>query len=142
MVNEMSEWNADQLDEASRAWPELQGDEAKIRAALDKGVKLTSCSDEQRANVADLADELGIDLSPVKWYAAARDIDRIYLRQHGPDNTAPAMRELVRILKDPAGPYRMNANQVAAAIGIPPRFINGMYAAGVKAQATPVQATA
>ena len=123
----MSNWTNDQVKAAQAVRPELS--EEQVIAALDKGVKLTQATEAQVKGFAAMK----VDLAafPQQSYAAAKDIDRIYLASTGPKAADPAVRELVRKLKD--GPLGCNANQAAALIGVPPRFINGMYAAAKKA---------
>jgi hypothetical protein len=124
----MSKWTEVQVKAAQAVRPELS--EEQVIAALDKGVKLTQATEAQVATFKAMK----VDLSafPQQDYAAAKDIDRIYLASKGPKAADPQVRALVLTLKREHG---MNANQVAALIGVPPRFINGMYSAAVKAEA-------
>jgi hypothetical protein len=130
MTTEAVSWSDAEIAEAAKVWEGRTPEQ--VIAALDKGVRLTVATDAQRETFERVVAELGIDLAtcPQKHYNTAKDIDRIYLASDGPSSSDPKVRELVRILKADHG---MNANQVAYLVGIPPRLINGMYSAAVKA---------
>lgn len=133
---EPQEWTDAQIAEATATAKATERtsrwSDEQIRAALDKSVGLTQATDAQRATFAKVTKAMGLDLDKVarKTYAAAVDIDRIYLAQVGPDGRDAQVKALIVALKDEHG---MNANQVAALVGIPPRLINGLYASGRKA---------
>jgi len=133
---EPQEWTDAQIEEATRIAQAnertAKWDADAIRGALDKAVGLTVASDAQRVTFGRVLKAMHLDLAKVtpKTYAGAVDIDRIYLQQVGPDGRDAQVKALIVALKDDHG---MNANQVAALVGIPPRLINGLYASGKKA---------
>ena len=116
---------------------EKAAEAVKMEAGLAKAAKYWTATDSQVAARDAILDDMGLDLAGVarKTYAPAWDVDRYYGEVVGPDNGNAQVRELVRRLTDEAG---CRAHATAFLVGIPPRFVGGMLAAGRKAFAAPV----
>jgi hypothetical protein len=126
---------ADEAVEAAPAWVAI------VEAGLAKAAKYWTASEAQVEARDLILEEMDFDLDAIarKSYAPAWDVDRLYDTVVGPDNSSPQVRELVRRLTDEAG---CRAHATAFLVGIPPRFVGGMLAAGRKAFAAQAAAAA
>jgi hypothetical protein len=121
--------------EAAPAWVAI------VEAGLAKAAKYWTATEAQVEARDLILEEMDFDLEAItrKSYAPAWDVDRLYDTVVGPDNSSPQVRELVRRLTDEAG---CRAHATAFLVGIPPRFVGGMLAAGRKAFAAQAVAAA
>lgn len=114
---------------------------AGVEAGLAKAAKYWTASEAQVEARDLILEEMDFDLDQVerKLYPSVWDVDRIQEPMTGPSNLDPQVRELVVRLTLDAG---CKAHATAFLVGIPPRFVGGMLAAGkaARAKAAPVAA--